>query len=141
MDYEEALDYEDALKAAGATVMAFERFGSCEGDWFAKVEFNGKVGYVHGAFGSCSGCDAFEAEIGILPDSCEQHSQYESREKRKDCIACREIQATAQAKVVEFGLGYLDEILTQEQAEALAAKDVEWDLDAVKMLRWIQSLK
>lgn len=132
------MGYKQALEAAGATVIAFQYFNAWQGDWYAKVEFNGKVGYAHGGFGSCSRCDAFEAEIGDLPDSCEQHSQYDLVEEQKDCIACRGIQATTQAKVVEFGLGYLNDILTQEEAEAQAAQDLEWDLDAAEMLRWIQ---
>ena len=59
------MSYQEALEAAGATVHAFEFFGSYQGDWWAKVTYNGETGWVHGSYGSCSGCDAFEAEFGF----------------------------------------------------------------------------
>lgn len=47
--------YEGALKAAGATIILYEEFGSSQGDWYALVEHRGMKGWVHGDFGSCSG--------------------------------------------------------------------------------------
>lgn len=54
------MGYESALIAAGADIKVFKEFGSYQGDWFAILN-NGNV--VHGAYGSCSGCDAFQAEF------------------------------------------------------------------------------
>lgn len=47
---------------AGATVLSFQDFSSCQGDWFAFVENQGKRYLVGGVYGSCSGCDAFQSE-------------------------------------------------------------------------------
>ncbi len=57
------MGYKEALEAAGCKVLAFEEFGSWQGTWLAFVEYNGEKGIVEGAFGSCSYCDAFEAEF------------------------------------------------------------------------------
>jgi hypothetical protein len=55
------MGYQQALEAAGAKIRAFKEFGSYQGDWFAITEDD----YViQGSYGSCSGCDAFEAEFG-----------------------------------------------------------------------------
>lgn len=62
------MSYKEALEAAGATVHAMENFGSYQGDWQAKVTYDEKTGWIQGCFGSCSGCDAFEGEIGWLAD-------------------------------------------------------------------------
>lgn len=51
------------LEKAGAKVIAFEEFGSYQGDWLAFVEYKGEKGIVHGAYGSCSGCDAFQSQF------------------------------------------------------------------------------
>jgi len=57
------MGYRTAMEAAGATVLAYESFGSYQGDWFALVVYGGKTFWVHGSYGSCSGCDAFCAEF------------------------------------------------------------------------------
>jgi len=57
------MGYFEALEAAGAQVLASQTFGSYQGDWFAKVNYNGSTAWVHGCYGSCSGCDAFCAEF------------------------------------------------------------------------------
>lgn len=54
------MDYTDAMKAAGADVLAYQRFGSYQGDWWAKVAYEGRVFWVAGSYGSCSGCDQME---------------------------------------------------------------------------------
>lgn len=53
-------NYDDALRAAGATVHAFKTFGCYQGIWLAKVDHNGRIGWVKGYYGSCSDCDALE---------------------------------------------------------------------------------
>jgi len=66
--------YEKCLQLAGAKVTAFEKFGSYQGNWWAKVKYKGKTGWITRAFGSCSVCDAFEAEFGkgLLEDIISQ---------------------------------------------------------------------
>ena len=41
--------YIDALRAAGATVHAGRSFGSYQGDWLARVTYNGVTGFVAGS--------------------------------------------------------------------------------------------
>jgi hypothetical protein len=107
--------YDGALKAAGAEVHTFESFGTYQGDWWAKVTYKGKTGWVHGWFGSCSGCDAFEAEFGWDDPTNEQ--------------------------LATFGVQYLDELWTQEEAEKDASEDLSWDMDAKDMLEFIKQNK
>jgi hypothetical protein len=58
------MSYMSALEAAGATVLAFKEFGTYQGEWYAYVEYQGQRGWVEGSYGSCTQCDAFEAEFG-----------------------------------------------------------------------------
>ena len=58
------MGYREAMEAAGATVYEFREFGDWQGTWVALVSFNGSMGWVEGAYGSCSGCDAYESEFG-----------------------------------------------------------------------------
>lgn len=111
------MSYEQAMQAAGAEVILFEEFGSYQGDWFALVSYEGKKGWVHGSYGSCSGCDAFQ---------CEFDWRDEEKEDYQDRLAA-------------FGRGYLDEILTQEEALKEASKYIEWDADAIDMVNFLNA--
>jgi hypothetical protein len=112
------MSYEQALKAAGVTVHEFKEFGSYQGDWLAKVTLpDGRAGWIKDYFGSCSSCDAFEAEFGW---SADEEPGYRDRLRA-------------------FGERYLDGLLTQEEAEAECAKDAEWSLEDAEMLEWLKS--
>lgn len=103
--------YQGALEAAGATVHTFDSFGDYQGSWLAKVTFNGVTGWVQGGYGSCSGCDAFEAEMG-----------YEPYDDSPDYAAEK---AEWDAKLKRFGASYLHAIASHEEmvAEAQAVVD------------------
>lgn len=113
------MSYKEALEAAGAEVILFKGFGSYQGDWWAKVKYNGHEGWVTGSYGSCSGCDAFEAE-------------FDWGDNEKDDY---------QSRLCDFGKGYLDDILTQDEAEEAASKYLDWDFDAQEMVDWIRQNK
>ena len=130
----EKMSYREALQAAGAEVLAFEYFGSHQGDWWAKVSYKGEIGWVQGAFGSCDHNDAFDAEFGSMDAYCEEH-KYEDKE---DCQACREAGKKYDERLADFGRGYLDGLLTQEMAEEEAARDIDWDSEAQTMLDWLK---
>lgn len=131
------MSYENALTAAGATVHAFESFGSYQGDWWAKVTLpDGRHGWIHGSFGSCSGCDAFEAEFGYDDEYCDDHWR---EIDRAVCPACQTKQAAHQVKLAAFGAEYLDGLLPQEDAEKQAAENLEWDSDAGTMLAFLKT--
>lgn len=107
------MGYREAFEAAGAEVLLYKEFGSYQGDFYAKIRFNGEIGWVHGSYGSCSGCDAFEAEFGW--------HDYDDTEK-----------------LASFGLTYVETLLTQDEAESNAAENIEWDDGAVQALKWLK---
>lgn len=130
--------YHEALEAAGATVHAFESFGSYQGEWWAKVTTAGRTGWVGGSYGSCSGCDAFEGEFGWGGDEfCDQH-RYNSTPTCEDCSVAK---AAHDEKLARFGQDYLDGVITQDEAEAQANRNLSWDLDAQEMLDFIRKHK
>lgn len=107
------MGYQEAMEAAGAEVLAFESFGSYQGDWWALVRFDGRTGWVRGSYGSCSGCDAFEAEFG-----------YDDKDPKK---------------LAAFGKGYLDWLMTQQEAEAAASENASWDMETDKVLAFLKN--
>jgi hypothetical protein len=129
--------YKEALEAAGAEVLAYQEFGSYQGDWWAKIRYEGQENWVHGFFGSCSVCDAFMSEFGYDSDKCVDH-EFESS-PREDCQACVEERAFYHTKLIEFGLRYIEDAMTQEKAIEVASRDIEWDLDANFMVDFISS--
>jgi len=127
------VSYEKALEAAGAKIVAFEYFGSYQGDWYALVEVDGQRGWVNGSFGSCSGCDAFEAEFGYWPMEQVGGDFVDADDQRHS----RHVEYTT--KLADFGKGYLDGLMTQERAEAAAAEYIEWDSGAHAMVAFVKS--
>jgi len=109
-------DYQEALEAAGAKVLEYEYFGDYQGTWIALVDYNGQRGFVEGSFGSCSGCDAFQAEF--------DYDDYEKEDY--------------QQRLSDFGKGYLDPLLTFDQMIKSASTNIEWDYDAKEMLEWVK---
>jgi hypothetical protein len=111
------MSYEDALKATGAKVLKFGEWGDYQGTWIAKVEIEGQVHYVKGEYGSCSGCDAFEAEMPWDNTS----------EKYK-------------VKLVEFGKELLDPDLLYTREELLKkfTEQASWDLSADDLVEWLE---
>ena len=108
--------YQRAMEAAGASVPAFAEFGSYQGDWWAVVIYEGKVGYVNGSYGSCSGCDAFECEFGWGNDETPE-------------------------KLAAFGREYLDQIMPFEKAIKEANRNATWDIDADDMVSWLKDMQ
>lgn len=131
--------YQKAIEEAGATVHHFEQFGSYQGDWWAKVTYEGQTGWVHGSYGSCSGCDAFEGEFGYDSHECGNDNYYDPMYSddgfREGCETCQALKV----RVAEFGRGYLDNIMTQEEAIASASENLEWDCDAKEMVEYLKS--
>ncbi len=108
------MGYSEALEAAGCKILAFEEFGSYQGTWLAFVEYKGQKGIVEGSYGSCSGCDAFEAEFGLSEDVHEENGKYykswygcanENNEISKK--EYEELKKAADKKLADFGASYL----------------------------------
>lgn len=134
------MSYNTAMEAAGAKVHEFECFGSYQGDWIAKVEFEGKEGFVQGYYGSCSGCDAFEGEFGWSGSHYHGDEYVYSDNLEKfdpECNECVEFKT----KLVEFGKEYLETIMTYDEAIKKASEKIEWDMDAQEMVKWVEAHK
>lgn len=114
------MSYDTALTAAGATVHRFEMYGGYLGNWMAHVTLpDGRTGFILDYYGSCSGCDAYQAELEYNShkgDSGEYHSDGEKADTCKRCAAIRD-------KIAKFGATYFDQLLTVEEA---LAKCAEW---------------
>lgn len=106
--------YKAALKAAGATVHEFQEFGSYQGDWYAFVSYDGEHGFIHDYYGSCSGCDAFEAEVGYKYSKTDDAYQQE---------------------LATFGKSYLNNILSLD--DALATTHPEYGIDDQEGYDWL----
>jgi hypothetical protein len=131
------MSYELAMDLAGATIHECKYFGSYQGDWWAKVTYNDENGWVQGSYGSCSGCDAFQSEFGYYSHSCGKDKYYDPlwrNEFRDGCKNCQDIKE----KLIDFGKNYLDCVMSQEEAEEYATKNLAWDYDAKEMLDWIK---
>ena len=136
------MGYKMALELAGADIHAFESFGSYQGDWWAKVTYKGQTGWINGYFGSCSGCDAFLAEFDFKHHDCINGDKYyspveENWDFREGCEECQAMKA----RIIEFGEGYLKNILSQKEAERIAEEDVEWDMNAQEMVDFVKAHK
>ena len=133
------MSYQEAMQAAGAEVHEFQEFGSYQGDWCAKVTYNGQTGWVTGSYGSCSNCDAFEGEFGYSSHDCNGDVCYSpfygNNEFRDGCETCQSLKE----RFIKFGQEYLECIMSQEMAEENASKNLEWDMDAQNMLDFIRS--
>jgi hypothetical protein len=108
------MSYEDAFAAVpGVTVEWAEYCGSYQGRLVAKLKIEGVEGprYVLDYYGSCSGCDSYEAEFGYRNDE------------------------TPEA-LAAFGQSYVDAALTLDEALAeLLPKPGQWyDTDEREVL-------
>lgn len=108
--------YHLALDCAGVEVLDYETFGSYQGQWIAKVRFpNGETYFVSDYYGSCSGCDAFEAEFGWSADKEPNYAH----------------------KLRDFGREFLTNCRTYEQALAEFSEHV-YGADDEALLAWIR---
>ena len=128
------MEYEDALVAAGARIHDFRSFGSYQGDWIAKITHEGVTGYVRGSFGSCTGCDAFEAEFGYTD---REYCAKDHWEHTPTCADCVEAKIKYEAKLKLFGQSYLDVKYTHEELVYEFADQMSWDYEAREVIDWL----
>lgn len=108
------MGYQKSLEMAGCKVIGFKHFGSYQGTWIAFVEYKGEKGIVSGSFGSCSHCDAFQAEFGYgSKPPVEKEGKYfrsEWQDDEEDEITKEEYEeklSTHNQKMIDFGERYL----------------------------------
>lgn len=133
------MGYQNALTLAGAEIHAFKNFGTYQGDWYAKVTYNGTTGFIQGSFGSCTMCDAFQREFDSVMHTHEDGSHvfgglYENEIFEENCEECKNTKVRLKA----FGERYLDNILTKEEAIKKASENLDWDLDAQELVDWLK---
>ncbi len=105
--------YTAALTAAGATVLNMFVGGSYQGSWLARVRTaDGREGWILDAYGSCSGCDAFESEFAYDRHAYYSHGQNVYAEDGNFVEGCSECDAL-KARLVEFGERYLAELRSE----------------------------
>lgn len=105
------MSYIKALEAAGATVHRDEMYGSYQGVWMAHVtRADGATGFIIDYYGSCSGCDSYEATFGWADEETPE-------------------------KLAEFGKPYLDQLLTAREALTKCAESAEYDRDYLQMAK------
>ena len=143
------MGYMESLEMAGAKVLSFKEFGSYQGTWLAIVEFNGEKGIVEGSYGSCSGCDAFEAEFGCYDSPVFQDGVYyktgRTWDEEDECsqeVYNSELKIH-QKKISDFGMGYLRDLYTvdhyKNKLEKISKKDEsDWfDEEEKEYSKWV----
>jgi hypothetical protein len=133
------MGYREALEAAGATVHAYEEFGSYQGRWYARVTYKGETGWINDWHGSCTGCDAFEADVGYERDYCgyRGNGHYDHDPA---CEKCREAKYGYQDKLAAFGKTYLEgKLKTSDEVLAEIKEDSAYSCDADKALAWVEN--
>lgn len=136
--------YESTLEAAGAEVLSFKEFGSYQGEWLAKVNFNNEIGWVRGYYGSCSGCDALQAEFNYTDEpEFYQGKWYKNGNTWDDEYVITEEEAQRekqlfQDRLCNFGKSYLDALYSQDMIEKLVSENIEWDSSAEDMLKFVK---
>lgn len=108
------MGYKTCLEKAGAKVLNFEEFGSYQGTWLAFVEYKGIKGIVEGYYGSCSGCDAFQAEFDYIKKPCIIDGKFYKNEYTwSDENECTEevyntVLKEYEQRLINFGKQYLE---------------------------------
>jgi len=107
--------YGKSIVCAGGKIHCSKRFGSYQGDWWAKVTYKDQTGWICVKFGSCTTCDDYKAEFNPFD------------------------KPPTKTELAAFGKKYLDGcIMTQEEAIKKASKDLDWDLEAQPMVDFIK---
>jgi len=115
------MSYETAFAAVpDCQVVWAEYFGSYQGRFLAKIIYKGETLFLHDWYGSCSGCDSFEAEFGLDDDSKPDY----------------------QERLAAFGLPYVESALPLENILATLRKEAsDWDDEIKEMIAKLESEK
>lgn len=143
------MGYQSALEACGVTVKEFKEFGSYQGTWLAILSDNR---IVEGSYGSCSGCDAFQAEFDWGSDEIvkQENGKYykdnyswdeENLITEEEAL---EINQKLTEKLKAFGQSYLNEAQSMKEFldryEIKCADEYAWE-DDKEILDWLKTYK
>lgn len=142
------MGYQRALEVCGVEIVEFKEFGSYHGDWFALLS-DGRI--VPGSYGSCSVCDAFQAEFGYYEEITQQENGKYFKDNRSwdDEAEITKEQADEEnagylERLRNFGEGYingaetLDEVIQRYTVKCEG--EYSWD-DDKEILEWLKSLQ
>lgn len=136
------MSYQLTLEKAGAKVLDTHYTGSYQGSWGSIVEYNGEKLLVTGAYGSCSGCDAFQSEFDYFDTEPEERDgkYYRNygmveitKEEYDQCLI------ELDKRYAEFGSYYLKNPMTKEMIETYISnlnKDDWFDSEELELYTW-----
>lgn len=115
------MSYKISLEKAGCEVLAFKEFGDYQGSWLAFVVYNGERGIVEGSYGSCSGCDAFQAVfdygngVPVEKDGKYYRDQYAWEEDETTKDEFDSLLQSCNERLADFGRTYLSGGLSKKK--------------------------
>lgn len=136
------MGYQSSLEANGIVIKEFKEFGDYQGNWFAVTE-DGNV--ISGSYGSCSGCDAFQAEIdyGSGGSSESNGKYYDGNYNECSKEEYERLQIDYNERLKKFGQSYIDSAETIEEIikryEIKCAEEYAWE-DDKEVLEWLKTL-
>lgn len=113
------MGYQEALEHAGAEVLEFAEFGDYQGTWYAVVNNKGSIYLISGSYGSCSGCDSFQAEMGYHDDESPKYKK----------------------KLAEFGEAYLDDQHDIDKEIEQQEERKSWDMGSESTVDFLKRIK
>jgi len=135
------IGYLIALEAAGAVVIDYNEFGDYQGTWMAYVEYNGKKGIVEDSYGSCSGCDSFQAEFDYIDEPYIRDGKYyKSWNEEITKKEYYEILDAYNKRLADFGAPYLTDLGQRDYYQNMIDNPSRWfDEDDLVMYQWAVS--
>jgi hypothetical protein len=138
------MGYSEAIESNGLKIKEMKEFGSYQGTWIAILE-DGR--FIEGSYGSCSGCDAFQAEFNYDEEIVKQENgkYYPNNNTWEDEITEGEAIAKNKEyseKLKSFGKRYTDSAETKEEIVSRYTikcnDEFAWD-DDKEILEWLKT--
>jgi hypothetical protein len=126
------MGYESLIETAGVGVVDSVHSGDYQGDLYMIVERDGKYGYVVTGYGSCSGCDAYEA-------ARDDDVYSENWEDRYDLTLAQIIERKPEGELVQLRDSILRNVKWVDNQADLAVLLAEDLSENAKGLRWYYS--
>ena len=125
----EPSSYEEAFACVeGVTVEWAEYYGSYQGNFLCKIQKAGETLYIYDSYGSCSGCDSFQAEFGWST------YYYES-----EGVTQEERLAHVKQRMAKWSFSYIESALPlQQMMNYLQNECGQWDDEAIKALKRLE---
>lgn len=134
------MGYREAIESTGAKVLAYEKFGTYDGEWLAQIEVDGEIKYIRDYFGECSSTDAFEADFGSESHECGDDIYYDPFYNndgfRENCEKCQNLKK----RFIKFGQDYVENAMSFDECMKIVSKNFDWDMEAKEMVDWLNNL-